>query len=186
MSTKLEKELTDIIKNDEWMISILEIVRDLELNDCWIGAGFVRNKIWDVKHHKNRTPLNDIDVIYFNELNISKKYDLEIEQQLQNIKPELNWSVKNQARMHIKNNHSPYSNCYDAISFWPETATSIAIKLNSNNQIHLIAPYGLVDLFSLLVIPTPNFNLTTFNNRIHKKRWFIQWPKLRIETNYKS
>ena len=61
----LEKELTEIIESDILMIDILKIVRGLELNDCWIGAGFVRNKVWDEKHGMKRTELNDVDVIYF-------------------------------------------------------------------------------------------------------------------------
>ena len=31
------------------MLEVLRTVRALNLSDCWIGAGFVRNKIWDVK-----------------------------------------------------------------------------------------------------------------------------------------
>lgn len=45
MVPDLKKELIDIIQNDGWMIDILKTVRNLDLNDCWIGAGFVRNKI---------------------------------------------------------------------------------------------------------------------------------------------
>jgi hypothetical protein len=46
------------------MTNILKIVRDLNLNDCWIGARFARNKVWDENHRKGRTELNDIHVIY--------------------------------------------------------------------------------------------------------------------------
>lgn len=52
MTHRLETEFIKIIQNDKWMIQVLKIVRDLKLNDSWIGAGFVRNKIWDKKHKK--------------------------------------------------------------------------------------------------------------------------------------
>ena len=42
---KLEKELIEIIESDVWMTNILKVVRDINLNDCWIGAGFIRNKV---------------------------------------------------------------------------------------------------------------------------------------------
>lgn len=181
MHLELENELINSIESDKWMIEILKVVRDLELNDCWIGAGFVRNKIWDVKHGKLRTQLNDIDIIYFDKSNTTKTHDLHIEIKLNKIDPSLNWSVKNQSRMHIRNGHYPYSDCNEAISFWPETATAIAIRLNSKNEIEYIAPYGLDDLFNLLVKPTPKFDLDTYKNRIQNKKWKEIWNRLEIK-----
>ncbi|WP_299157256.1 nucleotidyltransferase family protein [uncultured Tenacibaculum sp.] len=186
MKPKLEKGLIKIIESDKWMITILKTVRDLNLNDSWIGAGFIRNKIWDEKHRNQRTKLNDIDVIYFDKNKSSKKHDLLIENKLKLIDPILNWSVKNQFRMNIRNGHEPYSNCEKAISFWPETATAIAIRITQKNKIEYIAPYGLEDLFNLMVIPTPKFNLTIYNNRIKKKMWSEKWPKLSIKLKYES
>lgn len=179
---KLENKLIEIIESDVWMTNVLKVVRDLNLNDCWIGAGFVRNKVWDEKHGKSRTELNDIDVIYFDKSNSSKKDDLEIENKLRKFNSKLNWSVKNQSRMHIRNGHEQYTNCNQAIAFWPETSTSIAVRLNYKNQIEYIAPYGLEDLFNLLVRPTPKFDLTIYNTRVEKKRWKEKWGKLKIET----
>ncbi|QIE58044.1 nucleotidyltransferase family protein [Rasiella rasia] len=181
---KSEIKLIEIIENDIWMTNILKIVRGLNLNDCWIGAGFVRNKVWDEKHRKDRTELNDIDVIYFDKSNASKKYDLQIENKLRKLNSHLKWSVKNQAIMHIRNGHEPYANCNEAICFWPETATAIAVRLNLENQIEFIAPYGLDDLFNLIVRPTPNFDLTIYNARIKNKNWKDIWSKLKIETEH--
>ncbi len=71
------------------------------------------------------------------------------------------------------------------ILIWPETATSIAIRLNFKNKVEYIAPYGLDDLFNLLVIPTPKFDLTIYNSRVEKKRWKETWNKLEIKTSPK-
>ena len=175
--------LIEIINNDNWMIEVLRIVRALNLVDCWIGAGFVRNKVWDYKHGFDRTKLNDVDVIHYNNNNLSEEFDLGIEKRLKEIKPDVNWSVKNQARMNIRNAHDPYENCFEAISYWPETATSIAVKLNENDEIECIAPYGLDDLFNLIVKPTPDFNLEIYNDRITKKSWKEIWSNLIIKVN---
>lgn len=35
----------DLIKSDADMIYILEVVESLNLNDSWVSAGFIRNKI---------------------------------------------------------------------------------------------------------------------------------------------
>ncbi|MEQ3499532.1 nucleotidyltransferase family protein [Tenacibaculum sp. SSH1-16] len=181
MKTDFTPQFISIIENDAWMLRILETVRNLHLPDCWIGAGFIRNKIWDYKHNNKRTSLNDVDVIYFDESDTSKARELALEEQLKAINPTVNWSVKNQARMHVRNGHSPYKNCYEAISYWPETATAVAIQLNYDSQIEYIAPYGLDDVFNLIVRPTPNFDLTTYRNRITNKGWKDTWEKLIIE-----
>ncbi len=183
MSLNLEKELIEIIESDLWMIHVLKIVRDLKLYDSWVGAGFVRNKVWDVKHGKESAELNDIDIIYFDKTKPIKEYDSQIEAKLKSISPNLNWSVKNQARMHLRNGHKPYTDCHEAISFWPETATSIAVRLNSKNRMECMAPYGLEDLFNLLVIPTPGFDLATYNERIQEKGWKEKWNQLEIKTS---
>lgn len=135
MNQNLDHHFIDIIESDTWMIDILTVVRNLNLNDWWIGAGFVRNKIWDQIHGKKRTALNDIDLIYYDNAKSSKERDSLTENKLKAIDPKLNWSVKNQSRMHIRNRHKPYTDCNEAISFWPETATSVAVRLNSKNQI---------------------------------------------------
>ncbi len=186
MIENFEAEFIQIIENDFEMINVLEIVRNLNLNDCWVGAGFVRNKIWDTLHGKDKTELNDIDVIYFDKLKINKVYDREIENKLKAIDSSRNWSVKNQARMHLRNGHKQYTNCYEAISFWPETATSIAIKLSAKNQIAYIAPYGISDLFNLIVMPTPQVDFDVYNIRIDKKRWKEKWSQLNIIVSYEK
>ena len=88
--------------------------------------------------------------------------------------------------MHIRNGHEQYSNCNEAISFWPETATAIAVRLNFKNKIEYIAPYGLEDLINLLVIPTPKFDLNIYKSRIEKKKWKEKWNKLKIKTGYNN
>lgn len=174
------RELIEIIARDSWMMEKMEIVRSLGLTDCWIGAGFVRNKIWDVIHGKDRSPLNDLDVVYFDKTRDSENDDLIIENKLKEMDPGVNWSVKNQARMHVKNNHLPYEDCSDALSWWPETATSVAIRLSDHGQIEYLAPYGLDDLFQLIIRPTQKADLVIFTNRAEQKHWKKRWERLKI------
>lgn len=56
------------------------------------------------------------------------------------------WSVKIQARMHFVNNASPYSSSIDAISKFTETATSLGVKIDEQNNLQLAAPHGLSDV----------------------------------------
>ncbi len=53
-----------IIQADPLRWHVLGVVRALHLPDCWIGAGFVRNAVWDYLHQRSRSPLDgDVDVV---------------------------------------------------------------------------------------------------------------------------
>ena len=185
-----KKNIVNLIEKDEWMMDILKIVEKLNLPDWWIGAGFVRGKVWDSLHgYKKRTPLPDIDVIYFDktdylereEKSFSTKSEIKYQKQLKKIMPNVNWSVTNQARMHLIHHDKPYKNSEEGLSNWVETATCIGVKIQKE-KIVLITPRGIEDLVNLIVRPTPKFkkDLKTFNQRIKNKKWLKKWPKLRI------
>lgn len=86
MIIKNEKDIIQLIKEDEWMMDILRAVKSLHLPDWWVCAGFVRSKIWDVLHgFKERTPISDIDVIYFDDGNTDELEEKKLEMRLRNI-----------------------------------------------------------------------------------------------------
>lgn len=135
----------------------LRIVAALDLPDCWIAAGFVRNLVWDHLHGISPpTPLNDIDVIYFAPGGTSPRAETEIEARLTGLFPHAAWQVKNQARMHLRNDHAQYASSSDAMAHFPETATAIGARLGSGGT-QIAAPLGIADLLGLVVRPTPHF-----------------------------
>ncbi|RDW20257.1 hypothetical protein CWR48_06040 [Oceanobacillus arenosus] len=180
-------KIITLIKEDEWMMEILLAAKSLNLPDWWICAGFVRSKIWDVLHNfSERTPLPDIDVIYFDSKNIDEIEEKKFEEMLIKIMPNIPWSVKNEARMHIKSNMPPYSSSVDAISKFPETATALGVKLDSKNNVILVAPCGISDVINLEVKPTPFFaedklRVEIYEDRIVQKNWKSIWSNLKVE-----
>lgn len=183
---KNEKDIIESIQKDEWMISLLKAVRAEDLRDGWICAGFVRSKIWDTLHGFNeRTPLPDIDVIYFDERNICEKEEKKIEKNLISMLPGIPWSVKNEARMHLRNSVEAYTSSRDAVAKFPETATALGVKLDSRNNVILLAPHGVEDVINLNVKPTPYFGadkerLTVYEERVRNKNWHLTWDQLKI------
>ena len=172
--------IANILSSDKRIYTALEIVRTLELNDCWIGAGFIRNKIWDHLHNINtEMDSSDVDVIFYDHENTSLEYEHQLENTLKDLNPSYPWSVKNQARMQLKYSLD-YSTSLEAISYWPETATCIAARLNNHNTIEIIAPYGCDDLLDLILIPSPKINPEVFKSRIREKYWLKKWSKLKI------
>jgi hypothetical protein len=181
-----KEDIIQLMSEDEWMMNLLRSAQSLHLPDWWICAGFVRSKLWDALHgFGKRTPLPDIDVIYFDPTHIDEVEEKSLEGVLNRIHPHIPWSVKNEARMHIVNNIPPYSSSIDAISKFPETATALGLKLDEHNQIVLTAPCGIHDVIHLELRPTAYFSETKegadiYNARLVKKNWQAIWPKIRI------
>lgn len=185
MKITYENDITKLIAEDEWMMEVLQAAKTLNLPDWWICAGFVRSKIWDTIHKfKDRTPLTDIDVIYFDSTNTNEETEKTFEATLKAILPNVPWSVKNQARMHVINNLPPYSSAVEGIANFPETVTALGVKLNENDDVILTAPHGIEDLIHLKIKPTPRFlesaGLTEiYKERILKKNWQSTWTELK-------
>lgn len=182
---ELLAELQDIIASDSARMRVLRLVRDLDLPDCWVAAGFVRNRVWDHMHRHATSPLpDDIDVIWFDPEHASSARDAVLETALRDRDNTLKWSVKNQARMHLRNADSPYRSATDAMTYWPETATAVGIRLNQLDLIEVAAPFGLDDLFELIVRPTRRFKTEKYPlyvDRVRSKNWQTAWPELKIE-----
>ena len=90
MKLTTKQDITDLIKQDEYMMTILHTVKALHLPDWWVCAGFVRAKVWDTLHqYSERTLLPGIDVIYFDQQNLSENIEEEYEAQLQRLAPSI-------------------------------------------------------------------------------------------------
>lgn len=178
-------QLQTLIASDPQRLRILQQVRELQLPDCWVAAGFVRSAVWDHLHQRSHSPLPaDIDVIWFDPLQASAERDAELQACLRRSDGGLNWSVKNQARMHLRNDDPPYTSATQAMLHWPETATAVAVRLDPDDRLEIAAPLGLEDLFGLLVRPTERFRagkLQLYRQRLNEKNWLQTWPQLKIQ-----
>lgn len=177
----LANSIVTLIKQDPLRMQVLDCVAQLDLPQCYVAAGFVRNLVWDHLHDfDSPTPLNDIDVIYFDTIDTSYESGLRYEAQLKQRLPELNWQVRNQANMHTRNGDEPYQGSLDAMSYWPEKETAVAVKQSLNGDIECISSFGLESLFDLQITPNPKRNRDIFDQRVQSKNWLTQWPKLTI------
>lgn len=111
------RQVEGILRADPVRWDLLKIVSDLSLPDCWIAAGFIRNAIWDALHGRpSRSPVGDVDVIWFG-VDGEEVHDRKMEEALRAVAPSIDWSVKNQARMHTRNGDAPYQSATDAMRF---------------------------------------------------------------------
>lgn len=172
-----------ILRADPLRWHLLGVVQTLALPDCWIGAGFVRNAVWDHLHQRSQPiPGEDVDVIWYDPDRANSAEDRKCETLLRIAEPSIAWSVKNQARMHIRNGDAPYKSATDAMRYWPETATAVAARRDGKGQCEIAAPFGLDDLLDLILRPTPCFSVerrAVYEERIRTKGWMHSWPLLK-------
>ncbi|HEY0525613.1 MAG TPA: nucleotidyltransferase family protein [Stellaceae bacterium] len=167
------------------MMRLLAAVERLRLPDAWIGAGFVRNAVWDALHGRriDCTSLGDVDVVFFDPADARPEREAVIEAELWAACPDAPpWSARNQARMHRQNGDPPYRDTEDALRHWPETATAVAVRsARGGSGVELIAPHGVADLLNLVVRPTPAFmtaKIEIYRCRVHSKNWLARSPRL--------
>lgn len=167
-----EAEISDLIRADEWRMNVLRVAEKKALPDWWIGAGFLRNLIWDALEGNDPERPRDIDLVYFDSTVIDPETDWKYDRDMEGIFPGAEWEVRNQARMHYVNNLEPYSSTADGIAHWVETATCVAVKLEEGKLRYLFC-HGTDDLYNLVARPTETFKtkelLPTFYERVEKK-----------------
>ena len=184
-------ELTQIVLGSDWLMERLRIVAALDLPDCWIGAGSVRDLVWDIRFGSGFDPGNieDVDVVFFDPLDLRAEHEDDIEQRLSERDPSVDWDVKNQARVHLwyeqkfGGTAKPLTSTFDGISTWPEVATAIGVRLDGAGGLDIAAPFGLDDLLDGVWrrnLHRP-FNRVTddeYQARIARKQPHRRWPAL--------
>ena len=69
----------------------------------------------------------------------------------------------------------------EAVGTWPETATSVAVRLLATDQIRIVAPYGLSDLFNMVLRRNPcRVTNEQFVQRLHSKQIVSKWPCVQV------
>ena len=170
-------------------MAALQAVRELKLASWCIGAGAVRNLVWD-ELHKLPVPsrLADVDVAYFDANELSQDQDARLQDRLKDMLPGVPWEVTNQAGVHqwfecyFGHAVPPLSSLEEAVASWPEFATCVGLKLDADDSLHVIAPHGLEDLFSIVVRRNPTrVSVQTYRQRVLQKRYAERWKNVRVE-----
>lgn len=185
---ELHDRLIAIVRDSAWFMSALSAVRELGLASWCIGAGTVRNVVWDALHERpTPSPLADVDVAYFDASDLSRGKDAELERSLGRLLPGVPWEVTNQAAVHhwfeecFGHPVPPLALLEEAVASWPEYATSVALTMEADDSLKVIAPHGLEDLFAMIVRRNPvRVSVETYRQRVVQKQYPARWPKVKI------
>jgi hypothetical protein len=187
-SNKYEEQLCNLITQNERVMTILRTVRRCNPPDWLVGAGLIRNLVWDHLHgYSQPTPPRDIDVAFFDPADLSPERDAAVTAQLTAVLPGVAWEATNQAAVHrwyaevFGKTVPPLTSSAEAIATWPETATCTAVRLLSDDSLHIVAPFGLEDLFQMILRRNPaRVTLEQFRHRLQDKQIQQKWPQVRV------
>lgn len=177
------KNIETLVCEDQWMMDVLMAAKTLDLPDWWIGAGFLRNKVWDALEGNITQKSRDVDLVYFDRDHTAPETDWAYDEKMNTEYPFAEWEVRNQARMHYKNGFEPFHSTADGISHWVETATCVAVRLKGDSLEFLFC-HGSQDLLEMVARPVSYFQsaerIHTFHERVDQKKWRERWPKLKV------
>ncbi|MEJ3719913.1 nucleotidyltransferase family protein [Paenibacillus polymyxa] len=181
-----QKEILKEILNLSENIDKILNVSHSELNNYYIGAGYLVQTVWNyLSGNSLDHGIGDIDIVYYDTKDLSREKEEYIEHKIMSLLGNLPFKVdvKNEARVHLwyekKFGYSiePYQSLEDAINSWPTTATSLGVRIANNGEFKVYAPYGLNDLFSMIV----RANKVQITREIYEKKvanWTELWPEL--------
>ena len=179
--------LVGIVLSIPWLSEILRIVRELGPPGGFVAAGAVRDTVWDVLTGRPSTgPHGDVDVVYWADSERGRDGAGLHERCLRAARPDLNWEVTNQATVHLWHHArgqlvAPHASVEEGIASWPETATAVGVRLERDDTVEVLAPFGLVDLFALHLRHNPaQASADVFWQRVRAKRWMERWPELKL------
>ena len=159
----------------------LEAARVCCPSEWALGAGALRDLVWD--HLTGRgTAARDVDVVFFGGAHEGAVHDC-----LRGRRPDVPWEVADQALVHTWYERvfgcsvEPLVSVADGVGTWPETCTSVAVRLRDDGGLDVIAPCGLDDLFALVLRRNPRrVSADRFRIRLAEKRPDLRWPGVRV------
>jgi uncharacterized protein len=188
VSDDLRSRLVEIVRSSPITMRALRAARMVDPPDWLIGAGVIRNLVWDHLHAFDRpTPPKDVDLVFFDPARLDEEHEEAVRRELTRLAPDIPWDVKNQAAVHLWYPRvfgvevEPLTSAADAVGTWPETATSVAVRLLPDERIDVIAPCGLEDLFGLVCRRNPRrVTVAEYRRRVEAKRIRERWPRVRV------
>jgi uncharacterized protein len=182
------EELVEVLRGCDWFMEVLRTAADVDAPNWWIGAGVIRDLVWDTRYGSGFDPrlVKDVDLAFFDSDNLDPQRDQDIEAALVARQPSVRWEAKNQAAVHLWYPRrfgakvEPLRSTLDAIATWPEFATSVGVRL-TDDDIEVAAPLGLDDLLDGLYRRNPRrVTIEEYQRRLALKNPARRWPRVRV------
>ena len=184
----LETRLIEIVRADPALMHVLSVMRDLDLPDWRLFSGAVYQGVWNDRTGRQvGYGIKDYDIGYFDpdvswdaEDVIIKRVAAAFEAPFRDLV-----EVRNQARVHLWF-ESKFGEAYEALTCTDDApaqfvapAFALAVRLEKDDTISVAAPYGLQDVFDMVIRPNPVRGLAKgWDKVIASARG--RWPELTV------
>jgi uncharacterized protein len=187
--SELRERLTEIVRATPPLMQVLLVARHLRLPDWLVFSGAVYQPV--LNHLTGRPPdfgIKDYDFGYFDASDLSYEAEDEVIRQVRAAFDEPLRSmveVRNQARVHLwfeakfGEPYTPLSCTPQALERFASATFAVGVRLESDDRLHIVAPFGLADLFALRLRPNPRRRTVGFARASADVR--RRWPEVVVE-----
>lgn len=189
MTTDLDARLERIVRAAPTLMQVLRTVRDLDLPDWLLMSGAIYQRVLnDVTGREPDYGIKDYDVAYHDARDISYEAEDEVIRRVAAAFPSglaEKVEVRNQARVHLwfegrfGEPYDPLPDSAAAIERFVSPLFAVAVKLDAEDRLSIVAPFGLDDLFALRLRPNPNRPTKAFARTAAAIA--ARWPEVKIE-----
>lgn len=184
----LEDRLVDIIRGYPDLMQVMTTVRSLDLPDWLIFSGSVYQSVWNaVAGRPAGYGVNDFDLGYFDVDTSWDAEDVVIKRVAAAFEEPLRSRVeaRNQCRVPIwfkdkfGEDYAPIASTAEALPRFVAPAFAVGVRLEADDSITVVAPFGLEDAFDMIIRPNPHRPLARDWAKVTAKAK-ARWPELTV------
>lgn len=184
----LEARLTEIVRADAGLMHVLTVMRELDLPDWRLFSGAVYQAVWNAQTGRPvGYGIKDYDIGYFDADTSWDAEDVVIKRVAAAFEPPLRGQVevRNQARVHLwfedkfGEPYDPLTCTDDAPARFVAPAFAVGVRLEADDAISVVAPFGLEDVFAMTVRPNPTRGLAKGWERVIANARG-RWPEITV------
>ena len=184
----LEARLTEIVRADAGLMHVLTVMRELDLPDWRLFSGAVYQAVWNAQTGRPvGYGIKDYDIGYFDADTSWDAEDAVIKRVAAAFEPPLRdqVEVRNQARVHLwfedkfGEPYDPLTCTDDAPARFVAPAFAVGVRLEADDAISVVAPFGLEDVFAMTVRPNPTRGLAKGWERVIANARG-RWPEITV------
>lgn len=186
--TALADRFRAVLRADALAWDALRCARALDLPDCWVVSGCLYQAVWNAMHSRPAGfGVKDVDIVYFDAAD--RSYEAE-DRVIRAAEPRAAGlaapiEIRNQARVHLwypDRFGQPYPelrNATQSLLYYASRTHAVAARLGADDEIALIAPFGLADIFAPRMTPNPALDTSETYTR-KAARVAELWPRVDI------
>jgi hypothetical protein len=186
--SELRERLTAILRATPPLMRVLSVARHLCLSDWLVFSGAVYQPV--LNHLTGRPSdygIKDYDLGYFDASDLSYETEDAVIRRVRAAVDEPLRSmieVRNQARVHLwfpakfGEAYGPLSCTAQALERFVSATFAVGIRMEPDDRLHIVAPFGLADLFALRLVPNPRRKTVGFARASADVR--RRWPEVVI------